>query len=430
MASAFNRLCLISCFVAMGLACTPSNEGADDGNAGGGDGGAQGGGGGQASGGARGGAAGSSSQAAGGAGGGGGAATTTPGAWWDPQWTQRRKVTANLTAGSLQNVPLLVAIPQDQVSGAAVDGLRFVAEDGSVLPHEVQGTVEGRILVWVRFANTQDAIWLYYGNPQAVALPKNHAESVWGSESAVWHLEGDGHEAGPGAFDASNQNAAFAEGRIGKSYQGSSGQKSNLALSREDSADKRLLSGASGITISAWVKPTDFKLLGDKPFDRQVLSVGTTKEDSNYNHAAAFLAVGLEKNGNAGGHVVAGARPTGDEETVRSTQTVAKNEWTHIAAVIDLANKRGRLFMNGKADGDWIGMGDLEASAFVENHEAKSTHIGASSGGGYGYFDGGLDEIRLERKLRDEAWISAIYENMKAPGDTVELGSSESVPGL
>lgn len=357
--------------------------------------------------------------------------TAVASGWWNNAWPLRRSLSVNLPSDTAsQDLPLLVALTQQQLGSGSLSekaaGLRFVDKGGALLPHEVDTVSDTRLLVWVKRPQSSDAWWLYYGNLAAPALPKAHAQEVWGADSVVWHLGDNGNESGPGGFDATNEGGSFGEGFIGRAYMGDSTKRSSMALSREATANKRLLAGASALTLSAWVKPTDFKLLGDKPFDRQVVSIGTSKADSNYNHAAAFLAVGLEKTGSPGGEVVAGIRPTGDEETIRSPGAVSANTWTHVAAVFDIALKRGRFFINGAPSGGWMNRGDIETTMFDAAYESKSAHIGASAGGGYGYFDGGIDEVRLERRQRDETSLLNMYLNMKSPETTVKVGPEDA----
>ncbi|MCG5053664.1 MAG: hypothetical protein KA712_11940 [Myxococcales bacterium] len=388
--------------------------------------------GGKAAGAAGAGAGGARSGGAGGAAGapGAGGASTgggSPGSGWEGSWPKRRAYQVNLEGKEgLSDLPLLVAVPAEDAPSA--QAVRFVSAAGTLLPHEFDAVAGPHALVWVRVPRPEEPFWLYFGKDGAENLPAGHARAVWGEDMVVWHLQDSGKESSAAAFDTQAEGTPFGAGRIGRGYVGQSAQGTNLGISREDGVNRKLLPGATAFTVSAWVRPSAFSQLGDKPFARQILSVGTPKSDSNLNHAAAFLGLGLDRPGEGGGQVVVGARPQGDEETAGSAQKVPKETWTHVAGIVNLATKRGRLFIDGLPVSDWIDMGDLEATVFSSDHEAKSLHIGASSGGSYGHFDGGIDEVRLERTLRSDAFMKAVYENMVDPVATVAAGPVQTKP--
>ncbi|MCG5056039.1 MAG: LamG domain-containing protein [Myxococcales bacterium] len=427
-------------------ACTSTSEGSDEGGPGDAQAGA---GGGTSSGGRAGGATGASSGGASsggttggsagtGSGGNAGSAPVSAGAW-PTGWSKRRsaKPTLDALANAWEGgLPLLVSVAVEGSEGiqapADAGKLRVLDKNGQPVPYELDSVRNGKALVWIRFPTPDTAVWIYTA-PTAAAPAAPDPADVWGDEDSVWHLEASGLESGPrahdGLADPEGPGVAFAEGFIGNGFVGDSSKKANLGLARGEAADGRLLSGVKGFTISAWVKATDLALLGDKPFDRAILSVGTDATDSNYNHASGVLAIGLAKSNDAGGKVVVGARPRGDMETVTSEGAVPQNQWTHVAGVVDMKSKQGRLFINGEAASAWLSMGDLELDAFPADHKAKSTHIGASAGGQYGYFDGVLDEIRLSRVMRSDAYLKAVFANMRDPQATISVGPVESNNG-
>jgi biopolymer transport protein ExbB len=108
----------------------------------------------------------------------------TASAWWNDQWSLRKKITIDTGASgasvseAIGTTPILVRlhVGNFRFGAAKEDGgdLRFVAaDDKSPLKHHVEkyDSLLGEALVWVSVADvkpgTKSEIWLYYGNPKA-----------------------------------------------------------------------------------------------------------------------------------------------------------------------------------------------------------------------------------------------------------------------
>jgi biopolymer transport protein ExbB len=105
-------------------------------------------------------------------------------AWWNDQWTLRKKITIDTGASGagvsdpIGTTPILVRlhVGNFRFGAAKEDGgdLRFVAaDDKTPLKHHVEkwDSLLGEALVWVSIPDlkpgTKNEIWLYYGNPKA-----------------------------------------------------------------------------------------------------------------------------------------------------------------------------------------------------------------------------------------------------------------------
>lgn len=105
-------------------------------------------------------------------------------AWWNDQWTLRKKVTIDTGASgaavsdAIGTTPILIRlhVGNFRFGAAKEDGgdLRFVAaDDKTPLKHHVEkyDSLLGEALVWVSVPDlkpgTKNDIWLYYGNPKA-----------------------------------------------------------------------------------------------------------------------------------------------------------------------------------------------------------------------------------------------------------------------
>src|ERR1700753_3350172 len=107
-------------------------------------------------------------------------------AWWNDDWSLRKKITIDASAAGanitdlIGTTPVLVRLHSGnfRFSSAKEDGsdLRFVAgDDKTPLKHHVEkyDGLLGEALIWVAVPNLQAGaktdLWLYYGNKKAVA---------------------------------------------------------------------------------------------------------------------------------------------------------------------------------------------------------------------------------------------------------------------
>jgi len=102
----------------------------------------------------------------------------TLGAWWNYDWTYRKKITIDHTkvAADLTGFPVLVeTTDSDLASHAQNDGddIAFVDGSGGQLAHEIEfyGGGSGHLVAWVRvpsLSSTVDTVlYMYYGKSDA-----------------------------------------------------------------------------------------------------------------------------------------------------------------------------------------------------------------------------------------------------------------------
>lgn len=190
-------------------------------------------------------------------------------AWWNDEWTLRKKIAidtsstgSNITE-TIGSIPVLVRlhVGNFRFANAKADGsdLRFVAGDDKTplkFHFEKYDSLAGEALVWVAMPTLQPGaktdIWLYYGNKKATAGADPKA--TYGSDVAlVYHFT----ERATPALDMTvwTNNARSA------------GQPADGALIgtglRSDGTNPVSIPGATSLafaqdgplTISAWVKP-------------------------------------------------------------------------------------------------------------------------------------------------------------------------------
>jgi len=197
-------------------------------------------------------------------------APATASAWWNPDWSQRRKIVVNTTSAgadikeslSLITVPVRLHTGNFIFSDAKPDGsdLRFVAvDDKTPLKHFVEtfDAVNELAVVWVQVpkvagSSASEHFWLYYGN-QKVAAADDPKGSYDGSHVAVFNFgEGDAK-----FVDASANGVRLAVNDASVEPGGLLGQSASFdgrGFVIEQSP-AMALSAQNGLTVSAWLRP-------------------------------------------------------------------------------------------------------------------------------------------------------------------------------
>ncbi len=191
-------------------------------------------------------------------------------AWWNPEWTGRRKVSLDTTdqgaalKEGLANVPVLVRLHTGNFvfSEAQLDGndLRFIADDDKTpLEFHVEkfDGVNELALVWVKVpkiapGSGEGHVWLYYGNEKAT--PAGNPKGTYtDNDTLVLHFaEGDG---------AFRDATAYAQPVTATGVKGGGAGVADGAAVFDGSgriavtAPSLAVKAATGMTWSAWIKP-------------------------------------------------------------------------------------------------------------------------------------------------------------------------------
>jgi biopolymer transport protein ExbB len=301
-------------------------------------------------------------------------------AWWNADWSQRKKISLNTGAAgvelkeSLAQVPVAVRLHTGNFSfiDAKADGsdLRFVSSDDKTpLKHHVElfdGANELAI-VWVQLpkltpGSAAEYVWLYYGNEKAPAA--DDAKGTYdGQQVAVFHLgekEGAPRDATANALAPVRAGTAFdAGGQLG-----GAAAFSGAGLAFEP-APALALSAAGGFTFSAWLKPDG----------AQAKALLYEQQDGR----KAALSFGVE-----GERLV--ARVQGVEIAGGALKPGA---WQHVALTVG----------GGKASIHLDGREAASAAAALPDVQAA-----VAIGEGY---RGLMDEVQLSRAARSADWVKA-----------------------
>jgi biopolymer transport protein ExbB len=296
-------------------------------------------------------------------------------AWWNEDWSARKKITLTNPAGEVSDVPVLIRLHTGNFDflSANEDGsdLRVVAgDDKTELKFHIEkwDGVNQLALVWVKVpklaAGTE--AWLYFGN--AEATPASDPKGSYDAASAVFHFNetsGNPADSGPNglnstAFNGTRIAASFANG--GAKFDGT--QRLMLPA----------MAANGGWSASLWLKPAALD--------------GTLMQAGGLNAAFAGGVLTVQ----AGGAGATAATP------------LIAGKWQHVAVVVEGGTLK--LYVNGKTAGESAG---------------AALPTGALTVGG---FNGEADEIQLAGVARSEAWV-AVAAAQGPEGTLVALGADE-----
>lgn len=306
--------------------------------------------------------------------------SATSHAWWNEDWSARKKITLTNPAGEVADAPVLIRLHTGNFDflSANEDGsdLRVVAgDDATELKFHIEkwDGINQLGLVWVKLPKlaAQTEAWLYFGNPEAAAA--SDSKGTYDAASAVFHFNepvGNPADSGPNGLNA----APFTGTRIAASF-ANGGAKFDAAQSLTLPA----VPGNGGWSTSMWLKPA--------ALDGTLLQAGGL---------SATLAGGML-------NVQAGAA------SVTATVPLADGKWQHVAVVV--AADVLRLYIDGKLAGEAGGAAVPSGALTVGN----------------GY-RGEADEIQLAGVARSPAWV-AVAAAQGPEGTLVALGEDEGSEG-
>jgi hypothetical protein len=358
-----------------------------------------------------------------------------PADWWDAAWKERRAVAVTdpgLTAPLADfTVPvrLSAAAPGRafDYAKAKADGsdLRFVGADGAVLSHEIETwNPAGESLIWVRLpalakAMGSDAVanlWVYFGNPDAPAVDAAQAGATWSAaHTGVWHFEGDGEDATQNAHHAENQGATFVEGKFGRGALFDETARHHMIVADVD-RPKSIVGGADGATLSVWVNPTIpvVQATGSQSDNDDngniVFTIGGYKPDQHNSYTGFNIS--------AQGRMITHVDPA-DKKPYKRLRSepgvVPMGAWVWLTYVIDLPKAEVRFFKDGQ---QVAAISDGQPFTDVVYNTAPSVHVVIGTEEDYTkhFYDGIMDELRMEKGIRSPEWIAAQHRAMTVEG--------------
>lgn len=305
--------------------------------------------------------------------------SATSHAWWNGDWTARKKVTLTNLAGEVADAPVLIRLHTGNFDFLSANengsDLRVVAGDNATeLKFHIEkwDGINQLALVWVKLpklaASTE--AWLYFGNPEAA--PASDPKGTYDAASAVYHFAeagGNPADSGPNALNAT----AFSGERAAASF-ANGGAKFNGSQSLTLPA----INATGGMSVAMWVKPASLD--------------GALVQANGLN---AALTGGVL-------NVQAGAA------NVTASAPLTAGKWHHLAITVADTLK---VYVDGKLAGEAPGAA-LPAGALT---------VGAG-------YSGEMDEVQLAGNARAAAWI-AVQAAQGPDGTLVALGADEASEG-
>lgn len=328
--------------------------------------------------------------------------------WWDLEWASRRPLDAGSEALGETLVDFPVPVALDDVLLASPD-LRFVGEDCTELPYDIEVSADGEPLVaWVRWPELgprTTTVYAYYGNPDAG--PGQNGPEVWDDGyRAVWHLSTTADATGAHGLTTGEVTPSVGQLGMAQSFDG-------VDDSIQSAASPSLaFDDVTAFSISGWVRVDGLPSpLNDRVIDK------SESTSSQYGFAVSMQLTAdqlLEVDFNRGG-----------EGGEYSAQTVGANldlgTWHHFGVSYD-PPEDAVIVANGvvypvnvqAAAGDPLSDADtpitLGAAPYIDNR----------------FLDGAIDELRLSTIARSADWHIAEY--LAATDDLVSIGPEEAAP--
>jgi len=307
--------------------------------------------------------------------------------WWDCAWTRRQSITvARLTDDPLANFPVPVPL-EGEPAGADDDdatSLRFVAEDGSLLPYEREADI-----AWV-FVPTLPAAEIefdaYFLNPDAEPVD---GRGLWSDYAMVLHgadeTDATGVHVGTGS-----EGLMHADGVLGPAFVFDGA--SVLEFPPDPSvADLR----ETGFTVSFWMRPSSDPAHDNYP--RIIDKADTTEATRGWTFA---LAPGPELPAETF-RVDLGMSSA---ERRLGFPAVAIDEWNYVAFSVAKENATGR-YNDMTVESTLL----VEGTGSLASDADTPLAVGASAYDASRAYVGELDELRLVRGTRTDAWLAAEY---------------------
>ncbi|MEO7559706.1 MAG: DUF2341 domain-containing protein [Nitrosospira sp.] len=300
-------------------------------------------------------------------------------AWWNEEWTGRKKITLTNPAGEVADAPILIRLHTGNFDFFSANDngsdLRLIAgDDKTELKFHFEKWDVGNelALIWVNVPKLlpQTEIFLYFGNENATSAA--NPKATYDAASVVYHFaesEGNPQDSGVNglhAVQSSVQRLAASFSNGGAGFNGS------------QSVTLPAVNASSGFSFAVWIKPASLD--------------GVIVQSDG-------LRVSLE-----GGMVKV---QSGASSLVSST-ALSLGKWHHLGLTVSDVL---RVYVDGKPAGEAPG--------------AVLPAGGATLGTG---FQGEMDELQVSGVARNADWI-AVQAAQGQDGKLVTLGEDEAGEG-
>jgi biopolymer transport protein ExbB len=339
----------------------------------------------------------------------------TANAWWDSDWTIRKKIVIDTTsAGSaidapIGSAPILLRLSDGDFNfqAAKEDGsdIRFVAaDDKTPLTYHIEkfDSLMSEAFVWVKVPDlkpgAQVTLWMYYGNSGPKAVKADNEKGTYDSDTVlVYHF---GEKGSPFSDSSGNSNTSKAAAPTADALIGDGLRllgKTPVTIPATPSL--QTLQGTA-LTWQAWIKPG--ALVAN--------SILFSRHDGS-----GSLVIGLD----SGVPFVEVGGPNGIVKSAPAGTPLAVNTWHHLAVVA--AAGKVTIFVDGAPAGTPISapLPALNTDLILGADAPGSARPG---------FIGDLDELQIARVARPAGFVqfaSTSQGGSDSAGKLVALGQDE-----
>lgn len=329
-------------------------------------------------------------------------------AWWNPDYTLRKKITIDTTAagGGIQDpigtMPVLIRLSGEfNFSAAKDDGsdLRLIAgDDKTPLAFHIEkfDSLLGEAFIWVKVPDIKPgattSIWLYYGDnaPDKPAPGAADAKATYDGDTAlVYHFAEAGKN--PHDFSGNNNDADNVALTTDGSFIGSGARfdgKTSVTIKPSDSLN---WTDGAALTWSAWVK---------------VITPQANATLMSRRDGAKDFVIGID-------NLTPFIDVNGQHVAASGALTVGT--WKHLAVVSD--GTKTTLYINGVA----------MATAGALPALATPVTLGADTGGSGAAFVGEMDELMISKVARPAGCIklAALEQGGDGAAKVLAVGQDE-----
>lgn len=300
--------------------------------------------------------------------------------------------------------PLLVRLDSSNfrfdIPSARGSGLRFFTHDSTQLPFEIEhwDSIGESASIWVLMDTIypEGTSWILMTNAPNIARRTTPVFSGQRGFAGVWHCSGNVNDATENGYDAVNKGLTPHLGAIGLGME-LDGTSSRAVIGQNTT----ILSGTRHATISGWINQHAYN---DEAFQSIVsISIPSTSPS-----VKSLATLAIANGGDAG---VFARDDTDEARGLFATSPLSLNTWHHLVGVINYEKDSLRIWIDGVLAGEKRVSFEEGETPSDPSHKAC---IGSQDDEGSEFFDGVLDELRVERVVRQADWIRLCYENQRA----------------
>ena len=336
--------------------------------------------------------------------------------WWNDEWGFRKKLAIDTTAAtgidikdSPQNIPVLVRLHSGNFGfflDLKPDGsdLRFIASDNkTALKFYIEkfDPINEMAIVWVQLprvmgSSSNEFIWMYYGNPNAVG-GTDRAGTYDVNQALVYNFNTDGTSP-KDATAYKNDPSLFTAESVTASLIGAGANfKGNGVISIPD-APALKLNPETGWTASMWIKFTE-------PQNDAYLLQRESQGQS--------LILGIK-----GASIYANHLSVQNVKTETPPSDITLGEWHHVA--LTLGSNHISIFIDG--------IETAKVPALL-TEMSGDIYIGNTAKGGEHFYVGELDELGIAKVARTPAWLKTYVSSQGIDSKLLKYGGDEQSQG-